>query len=158
FPMNYGDQDTSFSSFNVTVPTIGYYKQDQWRYNEVDGWGELILPGNTFQVLRVRSVLQQRDSIHVDQFGFGFATNRPQTVEYKWLAQGMDQPVLVVTTSGGFNTTARFYYDPAVTTGVAEAGTDGGGMIWPNPADDHLNIRLPDDLVGVLVVRDAAGR
>jgi len=158
FPMNYGNMDTSFSSFNATVPTIGYYKQDQWRYNNVDGWGELILPGNTFNVLRVRSVLQQRDSLYIDQFGFGFATNRPQTVEYKWIAQGMDAPVLIVTTVGGFATTARFYYQPQMTTGTAAVEAVGSGAVWPNPADAQLHVELPSDLGGIAVVYDAQGR
>jgi len=158
FPMNYGNMDTSFSSFNATVPTIGYYKQDQWRYNNVDGWGELILPGNTFEVLRVRSVLQQRDSLYIDQFGFGFATNRPQTVEYKWIAQGMDAPVLIVTTVGGFATTARFYYQPQISTGIEAQESASHVALWPNPADALLNVKLPTDHGGVLVVNDTQGR
>lgn len=158
FPMNYGDMDTSFSSFNVAVPTLGYYKQDQWRYNNVDGWGELILPGNTFNVLRVRSVLQQRDSLYIDQFGFGFATNRPQTVEYKWIAQGMDAPVLIVTTVGGFATTARFHYQPQMTTGTVDLEVATYGAVWPNPADAFLHVQLPSSLEGIAVVHDAQGR
>lgn len=158
FPMNYGNMDTSFSSFNVNVPTIGYYKQDQWRYNHVDGWGELILPGNTFEVLRVRSVLQQRDSLYIDQFGFGFATNRPQTVEYKWIAQGMDTPVLIVTTVAGVATTARFYYAPQITTGTAALDPAGSGVVWPNPADELLHVQLPGDQGGIVVVHDVQGR
>jgi hypothetical protein len=159
FPMNFGDMDTSFSSFNVNVPTIGYYKQDQTRFNNVDGWGTLILPGNTFEVLRVRSVLQQRDSIYVDQFGFGFATNRPQTVEYKWLAQGMDVPVLIVTTVAGQPTTARFFYDPEpITTGLQDMSGTDGLLVWPNPANETVQVQLPSSQGGHLVIRDAAGR
>ncbi|MEX1132618.1 MAG: hypothetical protein WEC15_05290, partial [Flavobacteriales bacterium] len=157
FPMNYGDMDSSFSSFNVTVPTLGYYKQDQWRYNTVDGWGELILPGNTFNVLRVRSVLQQRDSLYIDQFGFGFATNRPQTVEYRWVAQGMDAPVLFVTTIGGVATTARFQYEPQITTGTVALIAEGSGAVWPNPADALLHVQLPPDQGGIIVLYDAQG-
>ncbi len=156
FPMNFGEQDTSFSSFNVSVPTLGYYKQDQTRFNTVDGWGELILPGNTFEVLRVRSVLQQRDSIHIDQFGFGFGTNRPQTVEYRWIAQGMDAPVLIVTTVAGVATTARFYYQP-ITTGIAET-VQALIALWPAPADQELHVQLPPGLGGNATIMDAAGR
>lgn len=158
FPMTFGNMDTSFSSFNASVPTIGYYKQDQWRYNTVDGWGELILPGNTFEVLRLRSVVQQRDSLYIDQFGFGFALNRPQTVEYKWIAQGMDAPVLIVTTVAGIATTARFFYEPQISTGIELQGDISNGAVWPNPADALLNVQLPKELGGALVVSDAQGR
>lgn len=156
FPMDFGDQDTSFSSFNVSVPTLGYYKQDQTRYNTVDGWGELILPGNTFEVLRVRSVLQQRDSIHIDQLGFGFGANRPQTVEYRWIAQGMDAPVLTVTTVAGVATTARFYYQP-ITTGIEESA-EVSIALWPTPADQELHVELAAGLGGSATILDAAGR
>jgi hypothetical protein len=159
FPLNFGNMDTSFSSFNVNVPTIGYYKQDQTRFNNVDGWGTLILPGNTFEVLRVRSVLQQRDSIYVDQFGFGFATNRPQTVEYKWLAQGMDVPVLIVTTVAGQPTTARFFYDPEpITTTIVEQSSSEEVALWPNPVNDMLHVQLPAAAGGRLAIHDATGR
>jgi len=159
FPMEFGNMDTSFSSFNVTVPTIGYYKQDQTRFNTVDGWGTLILPGNIFEVLRVRSVLQQRDSIYVDQFGFGFATNRPQTVEYKWLAQGMDVPVLIVTTVAGQPTTARFFYDPEpITTGIQDPSATAGLLVWPNPANEKIHVQLPSTTGGHLIIRDPSGR
>ncbi|MCB0810061.1 MAG: hypothetical protein KDB96_12350, partial [Flavobacteriales bacterium] len=77
FPMTYGDVDSSFSTWEVDVPTIFHFEQEQWRFNEVDGWGVLYLPTDTFTVLRVRSVLQRTDSIHIDQFGIGFAIPEP---------------------------------------------------------------------------------
>jgi hypothetical protein len=158
FPMAFGNMDTSFSAFNVNVPTVGYYGQSQTRYNHVDGWGTLLLPGGgSHQVLRVRSVLAQRDTIFVDQFGFGFGTNRPQTVEYKWLAPGKDLPVLEVVTVGGFATTARFQYEE-VTIGFGDMPQENTLHIWPNPADDLLQVLLPTDQGGLLRVMDATGR
>lgn len=159
FPMHPGDQDTSFSSFSVSLPTLGYYRQDQTRFNHVDGWGTLILPSDTFDVLRVRSVLQQRDTVFIDQFGFGFGLNRPQTVEYRWLAQGMDQPVLIVTTVAGQATIARFYYDPEpLTTSIPEAAVATGLVAWPNPVSDVVHVQLPHNVGGHLAIHDAAGR
>jgi hypothetical protein len=158
FPMAFGNMDTSFSAFNVNVPTVGYYGQSQTRFNHVDGWGTLLLPGGgSHQVLRVRSVLAQRDTLFVDQFGIGFGVNRPQTVEYKWLAPGRDLPVLEVVTVGGFATTARFQYEE-VTTGVGALPPGHGLHTWPNPADELLHILLPADRGGLLLVLDAMGR
>jgi hypothetical protein len=157
FPLDYGDRDTSSSSFNVNVPTVGYYQQDQTRINHVDGWGTLVLPGNTFEVVRVRSVIQQRDSVYVDQFAIGFGTNRPQAVEYKWLAQGMDIPVLQVTVTGNQASNARFFFDPGSIASVSERVVDTGLKVWPNPARDHVQVaNIPSG--GVLVVHDVAGR
>ncbi len=45
FPMAFGDVDTTVSAFNVTVPTLLTFGQNQVRVNEVDGWGTLVLPG-----------------------------------------------------------------------------------------------------------------
>jgi len=159
FPMNFGDEDSSFSAFSVTVPTLLYFGQDQLRHNIVDGWGILYLPADTFQVLRVKSILERTDSIFIDQLGFGFRLPEPETVEYKWIAQGMDAPVLQVTTLGGVPTVARFFYEPEeVTTGVAATSATISPALYPNPSSNEAYVDLPSDLGGTIVVIDASGR
>jgi hypothetical protein len=158
FPLEYGDMDTSVSSFTLTVPTLFSFTQHQTRYNEVDGWGTLILPGNTFEVLRVKSTLVRTDSMYVDQFGQGFSFPEPETVEYKWLAQGMDEPVLIITAVGGTPTTARFFYDTDLTTGVAQGTAPGGARVVPNPAHGTAWLEWPADAPGMVRIVDATGR
>lgn len=158
FPMNYGDMDTSASSFTLTIPTLFSFTQDQVRYNHVDGWGTLYLPTDTFQVLRVRSVLQRTDSAYVEQFGQGFTFPEPETVEYKWIAQGMDLPVLTITTVAGQATTVRFHYSPeSSTVGMHERASEGI-TVWPNPAEGMAWLRVPDGAWQRMEVRDADGR
>ena len=141
FPMNFGDQDSSASHFQVSIPTLGFYGQDQMRRNEVDGWGTLILPADTFEVLRVKSRIERMDTVHIDQFNVGFAIPEPETIEYKWIAQGMDEPVLQVTSVGGVNTVVRFYYQPdSITTGIAAVNKPELMRAWPNPANTVLHI------------------
>ena len=141
FPMYYGNTDSSASHFDVSVPSIGYYGQNQMRRNEVDGWGTLILPTDTFQVLRVESRIARNDTIHIDQFNIGFAIPEPETIEYKWIAQGMDEPVLQVTSVGGINTVVRFYYHPDdISTTVATVKERGALRAWPNPANTVLHL------------------
>ncbi|MBS1546563.1 MAG: hypothetical protein JST38_21550 [Bacteroidetes bacterium] len=141
FPMDFGNTDSSASHFEISVPTLGFYGQDQMRRNEVDGWGTLILPADTFQVLRVKSRLQRTDTIYVDQLGFGISVPEPETIEYKWLAQGMDEPVLQVTTVGGINTLVRFYYHPEdISTAVPESPARAAFRVWPNPAGSMLYV------------------
>lgn len=142
FPMDFGNVDSSASHFEISVPTLGFYGQDQMRHNEVDGWGTLILPADTFEVLRVKSTLQRTDTIYVDQLGFGITIPEPETVEYKWLAQGMDEPVLQVTTVAGMNTLVRFYYHPEdITTSVAAPSGPTVLRIWPNPVASVLHVQ-----------------
>lgn len=159
FPMNFGDEDSSASAYNVTVPTLLYFGQDQLRHNIVDGWGTLYLPADTFQVLRVKSILQRTDTIYIEQFGFGFRIPEPETIEYKWIAQGMDAPVLQVTTLGGTPTSTRFFYEPdEVTTNVPGSKTLEQPELFPNPASDAAFLQLPKEQGGTVVLRDAAGR
>ncbi len=139
FPLQFGNVDSSASHFEVSVPTMGFFGQDQVRRNEVDGWGTLVLPTDTFQVLRVRSRISRTDTVYISMLSMGFAVPEPETIEYKWIAAGMDQPVLQVTTVGGVNTVVRFHYDPAdITTQVEPHGTKEQLRLWPNPVSDRL--------------------
>lgn len=156
FPMDFGDQDTSFSAFEVSIPTLGFFGQSQWRYNHVDGWGTLVLPSATFEVLRVRSVLDRRDTLYIDQFNFGFGLDEPQTIEYKWIAQGMDRPVLIVTTVAGVVTAAQFYHDPVL--GMEGYSINDGPVLFPNPTEGQLFLRLPNGMTGTLRLYDTMGR
>jgi gliding motility-associated-like protein len=96
FPLNYLNQDTSKCNFGAPIPGIGYYRKNQTRINEVDGWGTLITPQGTFNTLRVKSTLIISDSIYLDTLGFGFTIPRQNIVEYKWLAAGKKIPVLEI--------------------------------------------------------------
>jgi len=158
FPMDFGDMDTSFSEFTLNVPTLFSYTQRQTRSNEVDGWGTLYLPADTFEVLRVKSTLARIDSAYVEQFGQGFTFPETQTIEYKWIAQGMDLPVLQINVVAGQATTARFHYSPPDnTSGMGEARTTGLA-VYPNPAEGPVWLRIPEGEWRRLEVRDAAGR
>ncbi|HQV51429.1 MAG: T9SS type A sorting domain-containing protein [Flavobacteriales bacterium] len=157
FPMNFGDVSSSSSFFELTVPTLLYYSQSQQRDNVVDGWGTLNLPTNTFQVLRVKSVVQHHDSVYIEQFGTGFGFDQPETIEYKWLAAGMDAPILIVTTVGGAATTARFFYDNSIVTTIVE-NEQLTPKIYPNPVSDMLSISIPNKMTGIASIHDASGR
>lgn len=120
-PLNFGNTSTSASSWNLNIPSIGYYGFQQLRENEVDGWGVVTTPGGTFDALRVKTTLTMADTLHFDTLGFGFAIDRPVVHEYKWLAQGLRVPVLQIntTTLFGFETvTDVFYYDVPRTLAV----------------------------------------
>lgn len=158
FPLEFGGTDVSNSSFNVSVPTLLYFGQDQVRTNEVDGWGTLYLPADTFQVLRVKSTLQRTDTIFIDQLGIGFRVPEPETIEYKWIAAGMGKPVLEVTTTAGIPLSTEFYYEADdITTTVSTMG-QADLTIYPNPAQSEVFIPIPAGLNGQLEVRDVAGR
>lgn len=159
FPMDYGNVDSSFSTWNVTVPTVLYFGEEQWRRNNVDGWGTLYLPTDTFEVLRVESRITRSDSLYVDQFGFGFQLPAIETIEYKWVAQGMDEPVLTITTVAGTPNAIRFYFDEqALSIGETVTSRNEGLLhLMPNPADDQFWLAVPEDALAASIL-DAEGR
>ena len=99
FPLNFGDNDTSVSAWNIALPNLVYYGSNQTRINEVDGWGTLNTPFGSYQALRVKTTLIASDTIGIDSLSFGLTINRPLTREYKWLANGDIVPVLQITTT-----------------------------------------------------------
>lgn len=156
FPLDFGSTDVSNSAFEVTVPSVLFFGQDQLRTTEVDGWGTLILPADTFEVLRVRSVLQRTDTIFVNQFNMGFRIPEPETIEYKWIALGMGKPVLEVTSVGGVATTAEFYYEPEEIITAVEQDAARPLQVYPNPANRELRVAVEGK--SLLRMRDATGR
>ncbi len=155
FPMNYGDMDTSYSEFTLDVPTLFSFTQQQTRYNEVDGWGTLYLPADTFEVLRVKSTLVRFDSVYIEQFGQSFTFPEPETIEYKWIAQDMDEPVLQIVTTAGQISSARFFYEEDISTGIAVTAAQDFSA-YPNPANEAVTFTGVQG--GIIVLHDATGR
>ena len=121
-PLAYGDADAGFSAYALNVPSLVYYGYAQQRTNEVDGWGAITIPAGTFEVLRVKTTIQGRDSVRVDTLDVGFTIVRPLVREYKWLAHGYKTPILQVNTVELFGAeiiTEVYFYDEPRTIVVA---------------------------------------
>jgi hypothetical protein len=93
FPLTYGRIDTSAYNLNLTVPGVGGVHQVGTRINIVDGWGNVITPYDTFPCIRVKSVINEVDSLDLDTLSIGIPVPK---VTYKWLANGVTIPVLEV--------------------------------------------------------------
>lgn len=99
-PMQAGNPaDSSMSAYSLQFPGIGYFSIERKRVNQVDGWGTLTTPYGTFNTLRLKSVVHERDSLYVDSVQYGAPVNRLYT-EYKWFASGYHLPVLTFTEEG----------------------------------------------------------
>lgn len=157
YPLAYGQQTSSVSSWGMPIPGIGYFGQRISRTNEADGWGTLILPNNTSEVLRIHSVINTRDTIFYDDQQFGFTTNRPKVEEYYWIAKNQGMPLLTIRDEGLFNKTC-FYriFDPQ--TGIGE-NEKAAVFCGPNPTDGNFVVRLPNNAdTASLQVTDMTGR
>jgi hypothetical protein len=166
FPLQYGDVDTSDSEYDFNLAGFAYYHLQQSRINEVDGWGIIVTPLDTFQALRVKTTLIMRDSLYIDSLNFGFALPRPREVQYKWLALGRKIPVLQINTRSGFGSsfvTGAFYQDnapiPVDTTGIFERKNITGSLkIYPNPARNQITAECVQCRVQSVSLIDVAGK
>ncbi len=160
FPMNYGASNSSYSEFAISVPTFGHYGQTLDRNDTIDGWGSLILPNGTYDVLRVKSILNKVDTTYLDLLGLGTTIPRPEEIEYKWLADGKGLPLLKVITSGGVVIQIEYQDDPLVVTSIVENNKIGDVTIFPNPTKNHLVIDFEANASGNLRVnlKDILGK
>lgn len=141
FPMNYGDVDSSESGYEFGIPDLGYLLVDRKRVNHVDGWGTLVTPFGTFDVLRQKSEVYEYDSLFIDSLGIGVPVTRSYT-EYKWLAKGMKIPVLQVDDNiGGL---VAVYIDSLVgePVGVHSRIKTSGLEVFPNPVLGQLFVQF----------------
>ncbi len=161
FPMNYGDVDSSSSGLDYAIPGMGYIKIQKKRVNTVDGWGTLITPYGTFEVLRQKSEVDEYDSIFLDTLNTGVPITRQYT-EYKWLTKNGKIPVLEV--NDDYLNFFVYYVDSIrqVSLDVPEGqGLDEADfVIYPNPAGSKFKVQSLKFKVGgaTLELYDLNGR
>ena len=123
---------------------MGYYGGNKTRTDTVDGWGTLITPYGTFNSIRVKSVINEKDSMHIDMpFPFGFSIQRAVVTEYKWLATGQGIPLLQINTSG--NTVTQIIYRDSLRVTPLSVNNDSRNIldgndltIFPNPSSGKM--------------------
>ncbi len=148
FPLNYGDMDTCDAAYGLGIPGIGYIGQDRHRENYVDGWGILITPLDTYQVVRIRSVVNAVDTISLDTTSPGFTIVRPTEIEYKWLSPGMKLPVLEVD--------CQILFSAEVVTNVIFQDSLRGNLWQVSVAENEMNQTVsvyPNPASGEIVVQ-----
>lgn len=95
-PLEFEDTYSSDSYMEINLPNYIFYSTQINRSSEVDGWGTIALPDDTFDVLRVKSTVITNDSIYIDSLGFGFQMPEQTSYEYYWLAEDQGVPVLTI--------------------------------------------------------------
>lgn len=157
-PLTYNTSGSSNSEMVFDIPTIGYYGLTQSREYVCDGWGTLNIWDLSFEVVRVRSVVNAIDSIYTELIGggFGFSFPRPESVTYEWISTAYKVPILKIVNTGGFTAqvqTADIYNDPASVSHIQHEHVS----LYPNPASDVFNI-TGIDFPAQLTVFDQQGR
>lgn len=140
FPLQYGNIDSSLSLIQLSVPDLGYLEVNRFRRNIVDGWGMLTTPFGEFSTLRVKTEIEEYDSIYIDSLGVGVPLER-NIIEYKWLGKGFPQPLMQVTVEG--LTIVAIYIDSVRTSflDIPERNLHSFDFsIYPNPCTDYISI------------------
>lgn len=94
FPLNYLDRDSSTFDFAYSNSLLGaYYGSNGYRINEVDAWGTLITPYDTFTTIRVITDVVSYDTVSFGGNSFGINSH---TRNYTWLSNQKRNPVMTV--------------------------------------------------------------
>ncbi len=165
FPVEYGDADTSFSDYTVSVPLLGICYHEQTRVNTVDGWGSLTTPFGTHDALRIVSDITGTDSVTIDTLDFQYKRNSPHKREYKWIGNGWDEPLLQINTRffGTFEfITSVVYRDsihPVISSISDEQTSKPDFSIFPNPAHNNFIVISASELSNpTLTITDVCGK
>ncbi|MBP7497266.1 MAG: T9SS type A sorting domain-containing protein [Bacteroidales bacterium] len=139
FPVKYGNVDSSNSSFKFSLPNVIYFSQIKKRKNYTDAWGTIITLYGSFQALRVKSVIYEKDSIFLDTLGLPIPAIIRNYTEYKWLTNNFHIPVLQITKEALVTNIVYIDSIPKVTN-ITDKNNDGFFNIFPNPCNDLLTI------------------
>lgn len=147
FPLNYGNIDSTTSSATLNIPSLGYFNEVKKRKNIVDGWGTLKTPYGSFPVMRIKSVIYQKDSLFLDTIPIPFPAIVRNITEYKWVGKNFGIPLLeIVETSFGIMpaiTTTITYIDSIRNLnpfGIEKVINNENISIYPNPASTEFTI------------------
>ncbi|MGD1846528.1 MAG: T9SS type A sorting domain-containing protein [Salibacteraceae bacterium] len=149
-PLDFNDFDSTTYAVSFSLTTILNLVQQGSRVNEVDGWGTITTPYGTFDCLRVKSTLFERDSISIHGIGTSFPVTRQ---EYRWVTLNERFPILEVTgtlAAGNFVAAQVRYRDifrsDSIGTGIATVERPFIGL-YPNPAQEQLQLTIPAALL-----------
>jgi hypothetical protein len=147
FPMNFEDTFSTrgYTYIDLNPVTDFKLKQYRQRMSIVDGFGTLITPFGTFEVLRIKSVINELDSVYQTFFGGGGWNALPITIttEYEWWAVGKDEAMLkiVVTDNNGTPQIRSIeYQDNYLGLDASLKENSFEFNLVPNPADNLISI------------------
>lgn len=158
-PATYGQSTTSYSGFDFEIPGVGGWAEQRERFNDVDGWGSITTPAGTYDVIRLKSVINIVDTFSYDVTVIPFAYT---TTEYSWFAPGEGIPVLKITLQNvlGVETITSVTYKTGELTAITTADENANAIQIAQPIQEILqgNIDVVNGGTYVCSLVDMQGR
>jgi hypothetical protein len=163
FPMAFQQTfDTRGYTFIDLNPAADFkIKQHRSITSTVDGFGQLILPYGTFDVLRLRRDITEIDSIYQTFFGTGTWIGTPPilTTEYEWIGQNKKDVLLkivVANTNGNSQIRTIEFQDIYLGLDAGLIDNELIASVYPNPTNDEVQITC-NSIVNKITLFDFKG-
>jgi hypothetical protein len=157
FPMTYGQDfnTVGYTVIDLNPATNLIIKQHLNVQSVVDGYGQLILPFGTFEVIRLKREIVELDSIYQSFFGAPSWFVPPVTAsyEYEWITQGKKDALLKIVTRdiGGQQQIQSIEYQDVYIDFASLQENEVLTNIYPNPSIDKLSINSQSIINGIQI-------
>ncbi len=139
-PLSYNAKDSSTAIWSVSIPNLGSIYETKKRVNHVDGYGSVTTPYGTFQCLRVKSEVRQRDSVVYSASPIPLPAFEQEYTEYLWLTNDHRFPVLKAT-ERNLAFQVEFMDSIKSFAGMDEMVKQDRFEVYPNPTQNFIEIK-----------------
>jgi hypothetical protein len=150
FSMDYQQVFSTRGYTFIDLNPAADFKVKQYRNvtSTVDGHGQLILPFGTFEVLRVKREINERDSVFIG-LPIGLGIPPIQTTEYEWIGKDKNDVLLkvVVNTANGSNLIQSIEYQDIYRNLSASLNeVDDHFIIYPSMVEETLSLHSNSEI------------
>lgn len=129
----------------------------------VDAWGSLTTPLGTYNVIRSKETKVNHDTIdvYVPLFGgwqLGAQKAADSVVTYTWWANGIGFPIVSATMDSTGAVKSVQWLQSLPVTGINELASSVNVNVFPNPAENELNITIDGSKTESVQIVDITGR
>lgn len=142
FPINYLNVDSCDSKWQVSIQGLGYIGEQKHRVNVVDGWGTVKTPYGSFQCLRLKSTILQKDTFHYDSIPFPIPAITRNITEYYWLSKDIPFPILKVTKTNQTINSVEYVDSIRHFVEIEKIDMKNSINIYPQPASNYFDIKI----------------
>ncbi|MBP8753037.1 MAG: hypothetical protein KBH39_02385 [Chitinophagales bacterium] len=160
FPITYGSDYNSNSSFTFGIPGYGSWAEEKERTCDADGWGTVITPFGEFETVRLHCEIAVSDVFEYSGFEIPISYT---SHEYRWLSPDMGIPVLQINTQAllGFETVTQVIYQDTLLPAPVSIQENllHADITLQNPVSNTMQIAIQAEQAYpmYLIVKDTKG-